>query len=170
MKSSASESKPFQSRSRGEISGQDRRKERLSRSKLKQAFLIDSHAELFVYLSQCIRFGSWKVRVWTGPKCPVDMLACPATSWKWGLAWYWKILWRCWRRDLCFLIYSPNLLMFYSLKTGLKITAGQRTISGKNGLSTGQKFHSPDMLTGHAHSHSWINSQILTWNSDFDSF
>ena len=47
MKSSASESKPFQSRSRGEIPGQARRKELLSRSKLKQAFLIDSDAELF---------------------------------------------------------------------------------------------------------------------------
>ena len=35
-----------------------RRKERLSRSKLKQAFLIDSDTELFMYLIQCIRFGS----------------------------------------------------------------------------------------------------------------
>ena len=58
MKSSASESKPFQSRSKGEIPGRARRKERLSRSKLKQAFLIDSDAELFMYLIQCIRFGS----------------------------------------------------------------------------------------------------------------
>ena len=58
MKSSASESKPFQSRSKGEIPGWARRKERLSRSKLKQAFLIDSDAELFMYLIQCIRFGS----------------------------------------------------------------------------------------------------------------
>ena len=48
MKSSASESKPFQSRSRGEIPGQARWKERLSRSKLKQVFLIDSEAELFM--------------------------------------------------------------------------------------------------------------------------
>ena len=58
MKSSASESKPFQSRAKGEIFGQARRKERLSRSKLKQAFLIDSDAELSMYLIQCIRFGS----------------------------------------------------------------------------------------------------------------
>ena len=36
MKSSASESKPFQSRPRVEIPGQARRKERLSRSKLKE--------------------------------------------------------------------------------------------------------------------------------------
>ena len=50
MKSSTSESKPFQSRSKGEIPGWARRKERLSRSKLKQAFLIDSDAELFMYL------------------------------------------------------------------------------------------------------------------------
>ena len=62
MKSSSSELKPFQSRSKGEISGRARRKERLSRSKLKQEFLIDSDAELFMYLIQCIRFGSWKVR------------------------------------------------------------------------------------------------------------
>ena len=41
MKSSASESKPFQSPSKGEILGQARRKEQLSRSELKQAFLID---------------------------------------------------------------------------------------------------------------------------------
>ena len=40
-----------QSRSKGE-------KERLSRSKLKQAFLIDSDAERFMYLIQYIRFGS----------------------------------------------------------------------------------------------------------------
>ena len=65
MKSSVSESKPFQSGFKGEILGQARRKERLSRSKLKQAFLIDlidSDAERFLYLIQCIRFGSWKVR------------------------------------------------------------------------------------------------------------
>ena len=43
-----SESKPFQSRSKGEILGQARRKERRSRSKLKQAFLIDPDAELFM--------------------------------------------------------------------------------------------------------------------------
>ena len=58
MKSSASESKAFQSRSKGEIPGRASRKERVSRSKLKQAFLIDSDAELFIYLIQCIRFGS----------------------------------------------------------------------------------------------------------------
>ena len=48
---SASESKPFQSRFKGEIPGRARRKERLSRSKLEQAFLIDSDAEF------CIRLG-----------------------------------------------------------------------------------------------------------------
>ena len=57
MKSSASESKPFQSRSKGEIPGWARRKERLSRSKLKQVFLVDSGTELFRYLIQCITFG-----------------------------------------------------------------------------------------------------------------
>ena len=50
MKSSTSESKPLQSPSKGKIIGQARRKERLSRSKLKQVFLIDSDAELFLYL------------------------------------------------------------------------------------------------------------------------
>ena len=62
MKNSASESKSFQSRSKGEIPSRARRKERLSSSKLKQAFLTDSDAELFMYSIQCIRFGSWKVR------------------------------------------------------------------------------------------------------------
>ena len=36
-----------------------RRKERLSRSKLKQVLLTDSDAELFMYLIQCIRLGVW---------------------------------------------------------------------------------------------------------------
>ena len=59
MKSSVSESKPFQIRSKGEIPGRARRKEWLSRSKLKQAFLTDSDAELFMsFIIQCIRFGS----------------------------------------------------------------------------------------------------------------
>ena len=49
MKSSASKSKPFQSRSKGEIPGRARRKEPLSRSKLNQAYLIDSDAELVMY-------------------------------------------------------------------------------------------------------------------------
>ena len=56
MKISASESKPLQSRSKDEIPGRAGRKERLS-SKLKQAFLIDSDAEPFMYLIQCIRFS-----------------------------------------------------------------------------------------------------------------
>ena len=46
MKSSPSESKPFQSRSKSEIPGRARP---LISSKLKQAFLIDSDAELFMY-------------------------------------------------------------------------------------------------------------------------
>ena len=62
MKSSAFDSKPFQSRSKGEIPGRARRKERLGSSRLKEAFLSDSDVELFMYLIQCIRFGSWKVR------------------------------------------------------------------------------------------------------------
>ena len=62
MKSRASESKPFQSGSKGEIPGWARRKERLSRSKLKRAFVTDSDAKLFMHLIQCIRFGLWKVQ------------------------------------------------------------------------------------------------------------
>ena len=62
MKSSVSESKPFQSRSKGEIPGRARRKKQLSRFKLKQAIPIDSGTERFTYLIQGIRFGSWKVR------------------------------------------------------------------------------------------------------------
>ena len=62
MKNSASESKPFQSRSRRIHDRAKRLKERLSSSKLKWAFLIDSDAELFMYLIQCIRFGSGKDR------------------------------------------------------------------------------------------------------------
>ena len=58
QKSSASESEAFQSRSKGEIPGRAKRKEGLSRSKLKQAFLFDSDAELFKNLVQCIKFGS----------------------------------------------------------------------------------------------------------------
>ena len=50
MKSLASESKLFQSRSIGVIPSHARRKDQLSRSKLKQAFLIDSDAKLFMYL------------------------------------------------------------------------------------------------------------------------
>ena len=56
MKSSASESKPLQSRSGVEIPGHVRREERLGRSKLKEPFLTDSDDELFMYLS--VRFGS----------------------------------------------------------------------------------------------------------------
>ena len=55
MKSPASESKAVQSRSKGEIPGQARWKERLSCSKLKHKFLINLDAELFMYLIQCIR-------------------------------------------------------------------------------------------------------------------
>ena len=50
MKSLASESKLLQGRSTVTIPGQARREEQLSHSKLKQAFLTDSDAELFMYL------------------------------------------------------------------------------------------------------------------------
>ena len=51
-----------ESRSKAEIPGWARREEQLSRSKLKHPFLTDSDDELFMYLIQGIRFGSWKVR------------------------------------------------------------------------------------------------------------
>ena len=57
MKTSASESKPFQNRSKVEIPGRAGKEERLSRSKLKRGFL-NSNAELFMYLIKCIMFGS----------------------------------------------------------------------------------------------------------------
>ena len=73
IKSSVSGTKPFQSRSTVEIPGRARRKERLSLSKLKKALLTDLDAELFIYLIQCITFGSIheRNRVWTGPKIVV---------------------------------------------------------------------------------------------------
>ena len=61
MKSSTSESKLFQSRSKGGIPGRARREKRLSLSILKWAFLIDSDVKLFIKI-QCIRFCSWKGR------------------------------------------------------------------------------------------------------------
>ena len=51
MKSSESESNPLQSPSKVEIPRWARRKERLSRPKLKYASLISSHAEFFMILS-----------------------------------------------------------------------------------------------------------------------
>ena len=69
MKSSASESKPFQSHSKGKIPSWARRKDQLSPSKLKQVFLTDSDTELFMYLIQYInRVAHAKFGVWTGPK------------------------------------------------------------------------------------------------------
>ena len=67
MKISASELKLFQ----GEIPARARRKQRLSRSKLKQVLLINSDAKLSMYLLQCIRFGSWKVRCLNGGLIPL---------------------------------------------------------------------------------------------------
>ena len=58
--------KAFPRRSKGEIPDRaSRQNERMSLSKLKKAFLTDSDAEPFMYcmyLIQCIRFGSRKVR------------------------------------------------------------------------------------------------------------
>ena len=45
MKKTASKSKPFQNRSKVAIPGRARREKRLSRSKLNEAFLIDSDIE-----------------------------------------------------------------------------------------------------------------------------
>ena len=67
MKILASELKLFQ----GEIPARARRKQRLSRSKLKQVLLINSDAKLSMYLLQCIRFGSWKVRCLNGGLIPL---------------------------------------------------------------------------------------------------
>ena len=56
----------------------------------------------------------------------------------------------------------------YRLKrfhAGLNITAAQQTTSGHKGILTGQKLHSPVMLTGGADSYSRTNCQILTCKS-----
>ena len=58
MKSPASESKPFQSRSQVKIPGRARQEDRLSHLKLKRVFLIDSDLERFMFLIQCIRLES----------------------------------------------------------------------------------------------------------------
>ena len=58
MKSPASESKPFQSRSQVKIPGWARQEDRLSHFKLKRVFLIDSDLERFMFLIQCIRLES----------------------------------------------------------------------------------------------------------------
>ena len=50
-----------------EIHGRARREELLSRSKLKQAFLIDSDAELFMYLFNVLGPAHENFGVWTGP-------------------------------------------------------------------------------------------------------
>ena len=57
MKRSASESKPLQIVPESKFPAKPGGK-RLSRSKLKESSLIDSDAELFMYLIQGIKFGS----------------------------------------------------------------------------------------------------------------
>lgn len=47
--------------------------------------------------------------------------------------------------------------IFCYITTELKITAYEQTMSSQNGNLSGQKFHSPVMLTSNAHSHSWTN-------------
>ena len=47
----------------------------------------------------------------------------------------------------CSIIPNPNALKGYP--SGLKITAGHRTMSGQIRHLTGQIFYSPVMLTGH---------------------
>ena len=58
MKSLVSESKLFQSHFKAEIPDQAMQEARLSHSKLKYKFLIDSDAELYMNLIQRIKFGS----------------------------------------------------------------------------------------------------------------
>ena len=50
-----------------EIHGLARREQLLSRSKLKQAFLIDLDAEPFMYLFNVLGPAHEKFGVWTGP-------------------------------------------------------------------------------------------------------
>ena len=58
MKSVAESMLFMQSCSRFKIPGQARKEERLGRSKLKEPFLTDSDAKLFMYLIQGVRFHS----------------------------------------------------------------------------------------------------------------
>ena len=50
-----------------EIHSRARQEELLSRSKLKQAFLIDSDAEPFMYLCIVLGPAHEKLGAWTGP-------------------------------------------------------------------------------------------------------
>ena len=84
MKSSAFESKPFQSHSKDEIPGRARRKERLSR-----AFQIETgvpDAKLFMFLIQCIVSAHEKFSVWTRPYCfCLAQVEAGSTTAVWGL-------------------------------------------------------------------------------------
>ena len=83
IKCLATESKAFQGRSNSKVPARLGEKNRLSRSKLKQAFLIDSDAELFMYLIQCIGFCSWKVRCLNRA---LEFLTCFFRS-RWDYCW-----------------------------------------------------------------------------------
>ena len=100
----------------------------------------------------------------------IDMLAYSASSWKWGLAWYTRFYGAVDAGISVFLFMLPICWDVLFSQDRTQNNSWSADMSGQNGLLTGQKFHSPVTLTGHAHSHSWINSQILTWKSDFDSF
>jgi len=60
-------------------------------------------------------------------------------------------------------LYQEIMIYNNVVNSGLKITAGQRTMSGQNGDLTGQIRHLPVMLTGHVmlrRSHcSFLNEQ-----------
>ena len=61
------------SRSTVEISMWATRSSFMGRPKLDITDVIDSNVDLFVYLIEGIRFGTWNFNVWTGPnpvKCP----------------------------------------------------------------------------------------------------
>ena len=64
MKSSASESKPFQSRSKGKIPGRARRKETVKPFQIEARVRNRFRRRTFRVLNSqsMIRFGSWKVR------------------------------------------------------------------------------------------------------------
>ena len=61
MKSSASQSKPFQSRQQSKFPAGLRGKNGWT-VPIEIGVPNWSDAELFIYLIQCIRFGSWKIR------------------------------------------------------------------------------------------------------------
>ena len=96
-----------------------RRKEQLSRSKLKQAFLIDSDTKLFKYLIQCIRFRSlivWRLEPGLRTNItPGDFFHCtvPFSILHFGSLRHLLLL--CWRFGIFLFSFIPSFFLFVFL-------------------------------------------------------